>query len=113
MAEVDPADALRRMRAGATLLDVRDDDERATGMPVDAVGISRASLEGRIGQLAGSKSAELLTICASGRRSMLARDLLLELGYTNVLSVQGGFSRWCAEGLPTNAGSMDADSAAR
>ncbi|MGB0133349.1 molybdopterin-synthase adenylyltransferase MoeB [Dokdonella sp.] len=111
--EIDPADALRRMRAGATLLDVRDDDERASGMPERAIGISRASLEARVAQLAITQSAELLAICATGQRSLLARNQLLELGYSRVFSVRGGFSRWCAEGLPTNAGSMDADSAER
>lgn len=111
--EIDPADALRRVRAGATLLDVRDDDERVTGMPEQAVGISRSLLESAVGQLGYSRSAELLTICATGRRSLLARDQLLELGYSNVRSVRGGFSRWCSEGLPTDAGSMDAEFAER
>ncbi|MEZ5463120.1 molybdopterin-synthase adenylyltransferase MoeB [Dokdonella sp.] len=112
-AEIDPADAIRRMRKGAILLDVRDDDERASGMPKQALGISLLALEQDIGALVESRCAELLTICATGRRSLLARDQLLELGYSNVLSVRGGFSRWCEEGLPTEAGTMDADSAER
>lgn len=111
--EIDPGEALRRMRAGATLLDVRDDDERSSGMPAQAVGISRTELGIGIDRLPGSHTAELITICATGRRSLLVREQLLELGYSRVVSVRGGFSRWCAEGLPTNAGSMDADSAER
>ena len=112
-AEIDPADAIQRMSEGAILLDVRDDSERIAGMPASACGISCMSLESGIGKLAESRSAQLITICATGRRSLLARDQLVELGYQNVLSVRGGFSRWCAEGLPTNVGSMDADSADR
>lgn len=111
--EIDPADAFRRMRNGALLVDVRDDRERAAGMPAEASGIAMAALEREVGQLAGSRSADLILICATGRRSLLARNLLLEMGYSNVLSVRGGFSRWCAEGLPTDAGSMDAVSAER
>lgn len=111
--EIDPVDALARQRAGALLIDVRDENERTSGMPADAQVIARASLAHGIGAIAASHDAELLTICASGQRSLLARTALRELGYRNVTSVRGGFTRWRAERLPVVEGLLDADSAER
>ncbi len=56
---------------------------------------------------------EILTICATGRRSLLAAETLRDLGYANVASVRGGFRRWQAEGLPVARGALDGDAAER
>ncbi|OHE80155.1 MAG: molybdopterin biosynthesis protein MoeB, partial [Lysobacterales bacterium GWF1_69_6] len=54
--------------------------------------------------------AELLLICAAGVRSMMAARALQARGYRRLVSVAGGFDRWCAEGLPQMPGaSEDAD----
>jgi sulfur-carrier protein adenylyltransferase/sulfurtransferase len=111
--EIEPSEALARLRRGAFLIDVREDDERALGMPLDAVGIARAGLDCEIEAVTSDRSAELLTICASGQRSLTARDQLLALGYRRVMSVQGGFVRWKAEGLPVAEGSVEAAYAER
>ena len=113
ISEIDPAEALARRRAGALLLDVREDDERAAGLPSGAIGIPRAEIPARIAELAADRDREILTICATGRRSLLAAATLRELGYANVASVRGGFTRWQAEGLPADPGSLDADTAER
>ncbi len=111
--EIDPADALVRQRAGAILIDVREDDERAAGQAAGAVGIVGAELASRIADIAPERDREILTICASGKRSLLARDALLALGYAHVHSVRGGFQRWRSERLPLAEGELDADSAER
>jgi molybdopterin/thiamine biosynthesis adenylyltransferase/rhodanese-related sulfurtransferase len=111
--EIDPAEAFARERSTALLLDVRDDNERAGGMPSGAVGIARAEIPARIGEIARDREQEILTICGSGRRSLLAARTLHELGYANVASVRGGLARWLAEGLPLDPGQIDADSAER
>lgn len=111
--EITPAQALTRQQAGALLLDVREDGERAAGMPAAALGLARGGIESRIAELAPDRSREILAICASGRRSLLAGATLRALGYARVASVAGGFARWCAEGLPTETGSLDADAAER
>jgi molybdopterin/thiamine biosynthesis adenylyltransferase/rhodanese-related sulfurtransferase len=111
--EIDPSEALARQQAGALLIDVREDDERAAGMPAQAHGIARALIDQRIAEIAPDHAIEILTICASGQRSLLARETLIELGYVNVVSVRGGFQRWRIEALPVSAGSLDADSAER
>jgi sulfur-carrier protein adenylyltransferase/sulfurtransferase len=111
--EIEPREALVRMRSGAFLIDVREDEERALGMPLDAVGIARAAIDREIEAVISHRSAELMIICASGRRSLLARDQLLAMGYRRVVSVQGGFIRWRDEGLPVAQGDVDAAYAER
>jgi molybdopterin/thiamine biosynthesis adenylyltransferase/rhodanese-related sulfurtransferase len=111
--EIDPAEAFERRQASALLLDVREDDERAGGMPKGAVGLARAEIPARICEIARDADQEILTICASGRRSLLAARTLRELGYTHVASVRGGLVRWQSEGLPLDPGEIDADAAER
>src|SRR5690606_37149068 len=52
---------------------------------------------------------ELVLICQSGGRSMLAAQTLERLGYAHVASVRGGTSRWIAEGLPLTQPEADVD----
>lgn len=111
--EIDPAAALERQRCGALLLDVREDDERATGYAAGSIGVPNGGVELRIATLAASRDQEILAICASGGRSLLAARTLRELGYANARSVRGGHARWRDEGLPMVQGTLDADSAER
>ena len=113
LAEIDPADALSRQRAGAMLLDVREDHERAGGHADGAVGLARGLIEQRIGELVPDRQREILAICGSGKRSLLAVVTLRDLGYGRSVSVRGGFARWKNEGLPVAWGALDADSAER
>jgi molybdopterin/thiamine biosynthesis adenylyltransferase/rhodanese-related sulfurtransferase len=111
--EIDPREALERQRSAALLIDVREDDERAAGMPAGAIGIARAELPRRIGGIAPDPRRGILTICASGKRSLLAARTLREMGYADVASVRGGFARWQQEGLPIDEGDIDRDAAER
>ena len=112
-AEIDPRSAHRAQLGGALLLDVREDDERAGGGPADALGLARGVIEDRFPALQPDRDRPILTLCASGRRSLLARETLLALGYRDVRSVAGGFARWRAEGLPEAAGALGADAGER
>src|SRR5699024_344624 len=112
--EIEPAAALARQAAGALLLDVREDAERNEGMPAGAVGLSRGFLELRIRQVEPDRSREILTLCGSGMRSLLAAETLKNMGYAHVRSVAGGFARWKTEGLPVARDeALDADAAER
>lgn len=112
--EVTPTEALTRQAHGALLVDVREDAERVTGTPVGALGLSRGFLELRIEQVETDRQRDILTLCASGTRSLLAADTLARMGYTRVYSVAGGFNRWKAEGLPVAIDEhLDADAAER
>jgi molybdopterin/thiamine biosynthesis adenylyltransferase/rhodanese-related sulfurtransferase len=107
--EITPREALQRQALGALLLDVREDDERAAGMPADAQGLPLGEISQRVAAIAPQLDREILTICASGRRSLLAAETLSQMGYSHVASVAGGFTRWNAEKLPLADGTFDAD----
>ena len=98
--EITPREAHQRQARGAVLVDVREDHERALGMADGARGIARAELEEDPAIHFADRDAELLLICQGGRRSMLAAEALERMGYTHVASVDGGTSRWLADGLP-------------
>ena len=110
---ITPADALRRQQRGAVLIDVRSDDERAAGKPAGAFGVPLAEVATRIHEFVSDRRAQVLLTCASGARSLRAAETLRDLGYLSVASVDGGFLRWNAEGLPIDAGLLDADAAER
>ena len=111
--QVSPTEARRRQNGGAVLVDVRDDNERAGGTPDGSIGIPRARIADRIGAVAPRRDQDLLMICATGQRSMLAAATLQELGYAHVASVSGGFRQWRSEGLPVAAGILDEDAGER
>ncbi|KAA2285968.1 molybdopterin-synthase adenylyltransferase MoeB [Arenimonas fontis] len=108
--DISPAEARRRMAAGSRLVDVREPGEHALGLPEGALPLPRAALEADPERLTPDREAELLLICGSGRRSRLAAEALRAKGYRRLCSVEGGYQRWCAEGLPTVSGAdEDAD----
>lgn len=106
---ITPAEALRRHRDGALLIDVREPHERATGFATGAVGIARAELEADPYAVASDAHAQVLLICQSGARSMKAALALQAVGYTRLASVEGGTTRWITEGLPVTRPDVDAD----
>ena len=111
--EISPEAALRRQHEGAVLVDVRETHEFAAGRAECSIGIPLGQVTDRIAEACADPHAELLLICATGRRSLLACDELLKLGYRNVHSVQGGFERWRREGFPLAGMALDADAAER
>ncbi|TNJ34641.1 molybdopterin-synthase adenylyltransferase MoeB [Arenimonas terrae] len=108
--EITPAQALARQAAGRLLIDVREPGEHALGLPEGALAVPRAALEAEPGRWAADPAAEVLLICGSGKRSLLAAQALAAAGYARPVSVSGGFERWRAEGLPEMPGAReDAD----
>ncbi|MEY4371785.1 MAG: putative molybdopterin synthase sulfurylase MoeB [Actinomycetota bacterium] len=99
--EVSPADAEARIAAGgAVVLDVREPDEYEQGALLDVLHIPRGHLEGQVEGKILDKSTPVVVYCAGGVRSAFAAKTLQELGYTQVLSMAGGFGRWKDEGRP-------------
>lgn len=97
---IDPAEALRRQHDGGVIVDVRETHERATGFARGALGIARAQLEADPQSALPDRDAMVLLICQSGRRSFAAAETLHAAGYRRVASIEGGTTRWIAEGLP-------------
>jgi molybdopterin/thiamine biosynthesis adenylyltransferase/rhodanese-related sulfurtransferase len=92
--EISTAEAEERRNAGAVMLDVREQDEFEEGAIPGATFIPRGFLEPQVESRLPDKNAEILVFCAGGVRSAFAAKTLAELGYTNVVSVAGGFNRW-------------------
>ncbi|GLQ51464.1 molybdopterin-synthase adenylyltransferase MoeB [Dyella flava] len=113
VAEISPAEALAQQAQGALLIDVREENERAAGSPTGALALSRGFLELRIEDNEPNRDRPIVTLCASGRRSLLAAEALQRMGYRHVVSVAGGYDRWKSEGLPVTAGNLDADASER
>ncbi len=97
--EVDTADAAARLATGTTLaLDVREPDEFEQGTLPLSIHIPRGHLEAQIESKITDKDAPIVVYCAGGVRSAFAAKTLQELGYTNVVSMAGGFGKWKDEG---------------
>ncbi len=112
--ELSPTEALARLRAGAVLVDVRAEAERAAGMAEGAVGIVREQLEADPAAHLPDREVEVLLICQAGPRSLLAAGALQCRGYSRVASVAGGTAAGEAAGLPMARGEgVDADFADR
>jgi rhodanese-related sulfurtransferase len=94
------AETRQRMDAGATLVDVREDNEFEAGHAAGAVHMGRGIIERDIVQAFPEKETELILYCGGGYRSALATDMLQKMGYTNVWSMAGGWKAWQAEGGP-------------
>lgn len=98
--EVDVHEAERLIRLGAIPLDVREQDEVDQGVLPGAVHIPRGFLEFRIETTVPDRTRPIAVYCAGGVRSVFAAKTLQELGYTDVVSVAGGFNGWKGAGLP-------------
>jgi molybdopterin/thiamine biosynthesis adenylyltransferase/rhodanese-related sulfurtransferase len=102
--EIEPVEAEATIAAGpAVVLDVREPDEYEQGALPDAVHIPRGTLETSIEGRIPDKSSKVVVYCAGGTRSAFAAKTMQELGYTDVLSVIGGFNRWKDEGRTWSA----------
>jgi rhodanese-related sulfurtransferase len=92
--EVSVTETLERQKAGATLIDVREDNEWEKGHAEGAMHLGRGIIERDIVQTFPDKSTELILYCGGGFRSALAADNLQKMGYTNVFSMAGGWKAW-------------------
>jgi molybdopterin/thiamine biosynthesis adenylyltransferase/rhodanese-related sulfurtransferase len=104
---IDVNEAHRRQQRGARLVDVREIAEHAAGVPRGALRVPRATLEADARAALSGGSGEVLLICGSGKRSLLAAEALAGQGIV-AASVDGGFQAWQAAGLPVD-GAGDAD----
>ena len=106
--EISVQDVLQHLEnSNARVIDVREPAEYARGTAAHAMHIPRGMLEARADReypgrdhALQDRSLELMLICKSGARSALAAVSLLQMGFTNVVSVAGGFDAWVKEGLP-------------
>ena len=99
--EVSVSETHDRMAKGATLIDVREDNEFETEHAAGAKHMGRGVIDRDIVQTFADKNAELVLYCGGGYRSALAADMIQKMGYTNVWSMAGGWAAWKEAGYPT------------
>jgi rhodanese-related sulfurtransferase len=84
------------------LVDVREESEFAAGHLPGAVHIGKGVIERDIEARVPDPHTPLVLYCGGGFRSALAADALQKMGYTNVISMDGGWRVWTEKGLPVD-----------
>ncbi len=84
----------------AVAVDVREADEVEQGVVPGAIHIPRGFLEMRIEEAVRDRHRPVVVYCAGGVRSAFAAKALQDLGYADVVSLEGGFNAWKGAGLP-------------
>lgn len=100
--EVNTTDAQGQL-GKRVILDVREYDEYAAGHLPGAINIPRGVLEFKIGMVpeCANKNGAFLIYCRTSGRAALSAVQLQKIGYTNVISMAGGYEAWNNENRPT------------
>ena len=99
-------DVKRRRDAGEKflLVDVREQSEWDAGHLPGAIHLSKGVIERDIEQKVPDRGTPMVLYCGGGFRSALSADNLQKMGYTNVISMDGGWRGWTGAGLPIEKG---------
>jgi rhodanese-related sulfurtransferase len=108
---VGPQQAYDAMRAGALVVDIRPQAQRAAeGELPGALVVERNVLEWRLDPAsdarlpeAGDYGRQVIVVCSEGYASSLAAASLQDLGLVNATDLAGGFRAWAESGLPVQA----------
>ena len=100
--ETNVAEVKKRLDAGEKLLivDVREESEFARGHVPGSVHLGKGIIERDIEAAVPDPAAEIILYCGGGFRSAIAADNLKKMGYTNAVSMDGGWRDWTGAGLP-------------
>src|SRR6516165_3729819 len=100
--ETDVHDVQRRLEAGERfyLVDVREESEWSRGHLPGAIHLSKGIIERDIETTIPDSDATIVLYCGGGFRSALVADNLQQMGYANVLSMDGGWREWNEAGYP-------------
>ena len=115
--EIMPWDLSRALSAGSKpiLLDVREPAEFDLLRIPGSINVPRGVLEQScewdydetVPELADGREQEIVVICRSGKRSVLAADMLLQMGFANVVSLKTGVRGWSDYEQPMTNGQDD------
>jgi len=86
------------------LVDVREDHEFEKDHAAGARHLGKGIIERDIETAIPDKQAPIVLYCGGGYRSVLAADALQQMGYTDVLSMDGGIKAWREAGCPLEKG---------
>ncbi len=82
------------------LVDVREDNEWDKGHLPGAIHLGKGVIERDIENVIPDLNADIVLYCGGGYRSALAAENLARMGYTRVVSMDGGFRGWTEAGFP-------------
>ena len=101
--ECNVQDVKKRLDGGEKfyLVDTREESEWARGHLPGAIHMSKGIVERDIEQEIADRNAPIVLYCGGGFRSALAADNVQKMGYTNVISMDGGWRGWTEAGYPT------------
>ncbi|MGA3300030.1 MAG: rhodanese-like domain-containing protein [Candidatus Acidiferrales bacterium] len=101
--EEDVQTTKKKLDAGEKmfLVDVREESEWARGHLPNAIHLGKGIIERDIETAIPEKGATIVLYCGGGFRSALAADNLQRMGYSNVISMDGGWREWTQAGFPT------------
>lgn len=101
--ETTVLDVKRKMDAGEAfrLVDCREEGEWARGHLPGAIHLCKGVIERDIEKTIPNIHAPIIIYCGGGFRSALAADNLQKMGYSNVVSMDGGWRGWTEAGFPT------------
>ena len=97
--ECNASDLPRLIGNGAVLIDVREQHEFEAGHHVDAIHIGKGVIERDIEKQEFDINQQIVLYCGGGFRSAIAAKSLTDMGYSNVISLWGGWRGILAEGL--------------
>ena len=100
--ETNVDEVKKRMDRGDKLLlvDVREESEYAKDHLPGAIHLGKGVIERDIEARVPDLGKEMILYCGGGYRSALAADNLQKMGYTNVISMDGGIRDWREKGFP-------------
>lgn len=82
------------------LIDTREESEWQAGHAAGAIHLGKGIIERDIETKVSDKSTKMVLYCGGGFRSALAADALQQMGYTNAISLDGGWRAWQQAGMP-------------
>lgn len=86
------------------LVDTREDSEWNAGHAAGSIHLGKGIIERDIETQVPDKNAKLILYCGGGFRSALAADALQQMGYTDAISLDGGWRAYQNSGLPVEKG---------
>ena len=103
--ETTPEEVRRKQEAGEKFhfVDVREDNEWQAAHAEGATHLGKGIIERDIEKAIPDHDAEIILYCGGGYRSALAADALQQMGYRNVISMDGGWKRWRELDYPTDS----------
>jgi len=101
--EISVTEARKRISADpkVKLIDVREDHEWDAEHARGSLHLGKGVIERDVERTIPDQTTEIILYCGGGYRSALAADALQKMGYSNVLSLAGGWKAWVESGAPT------------